>query len=127
MQNSRTIDLLDSDMSVDEFKEEWAKYALKERFNITLSGEDTKNAVNILKEMNEKGFQDIESVEEEKDDTKEKKFTPIQVTKKSQTYKFEADERFKELYKFIKSEFDSGKSMFEILEKVAKLKVDKRA
>ncbi|MBF0924454.1 MAG: hypothetical protein HXK59_09465 [Campylobacter concisus] len=25
MQNSRTIDLLDSDMSVDEFKEEWAK------------------------------------------------------------------------------------------------------
>ena len=38
MQNSRTVDLLDSDMSVDEFKEEWAKYALKERFNITLSG-----------------------------------------------------------------------------------------
>ena len=127
MQNSRTIDLLDSDMSVDEFKEEWAKYALKERFNITLSGEDAKNAVNTLKEINEKGIQDIESVEEEKDDTKEKKFTPIQVTKKSQTYKFEADERFKELYKFIKSEFDSGKSMFEILEKVAKLKVDKRA
>ena len=56
MQNSRTVDLLDSDMSVDEFKEEWAKYALKERFNITLSGEDAKNAVNILKEMNEKGI-----------------------------------------------------------------------
>ena len=53
--------------------------------------------------------------------------TPIQVTKKSQTYKLEADERFKELYKFIKSEFDGGKSMFEILEKVAKLKVDKTA
>ena len=126
MQNSRTIDLLDSDMSVDEFKEEWAKYALKERFNITLSGEDAKNAVNILKELNEKGIQNTDNLEKE-DNTKEKKFTPIQVTKKSQTYKLEADERFKELYKFIKSEFDSGKSMFEILEKVAKLKVDKRA
>lgn len=126
MQNSRTIDLLDSDMSVDEFKEEWAKYALKERFNITLSGEDAKNTVNILKELNEKGVQNIDNLEKE-DNAKEKKFTPIQVTKKSNTYKLEADERFKELYKFIKSEFDSGKSMFEILEKVAKLKVDKRA
>ncbi|WP_103625164.1 polyribonucleotide nucleotidyltransferase [Campylobacter concisus] len=126
MQNSRTIDLLDSDMSVDEFKEEWAKYALKERFNITLSGEDAKNAVNILKELNEKGIQNIDNLEKE-DNAKEKKFTPIQVTKKSHTYKFEADERLKELYKFIKSEFDSGKSMFEILEKVAKLKVDKKA
>ena len=124
--NSRTIDLLDSDMSVDEFKEEWAKYALKERFDLTLSGEDVKNAVNILKELNEKGIQNTDNLEKE-DNTKEKKFTPIQVTKKSQTYKLEADERFKELYKFIKSEFDSGKSMFEILEKVAKLKVDKTA
>jgi len=56
MQNSRTINLLDSDMSVDEFKEEWAKYVLKERFDLTLSGEDAKNAVNILKELNEKGI-----------------------------------------------------------------------
>ena len=126
VQNSRTIDLLDSDMSIDEFKEEWAKYVLKERFDLTLSGEDAKNAVNILKELNEKGVQNIDNLEKE-DNAKEKKFTPIQVTKKSHTYKFEADERFKELYKFIKSEFDSGKSMFEILEKVAKLKVDKRA
>ncbi len=126
MQNSRTIDLLDSDMSVDEFKEEWAKYVLKELFDLTLSGEDAKNAVNILKELNEKGVQNIDNLEKE-DNAKEKKFTPIQVTKKSHTYKLEADERFKELYKFIKSEFDSGKSMFEILEKVAKLKVDKKA
>lgn len=126
VQNSRTIDLLDSDMSIDEFKEEWAKYVLKERFDLTLSGEDAKNAVNILKELNEKGVQNIDNLEKE-DNAKEKKFIPIQVTKKSHTYKFEADERFKELYKFIKSEFDSGKSMFEILEKVAKLKVDKRA
>ena len=126
MQNSRTIDMLDSDMSVDEFKEEWAKYVLKERFDLTLSSEDAKNAVNILKELNENGVQNIDNLEKE-DNAKEKKFTPIQVTKKSQTYKFEADERFKELYKFIKSEFDSGKSMFEILEKVAKLKVDKKA
>ena len=123
---TKTAKLLDSDMSIDEFKEEWAKYALKERFNLTLSSEDAKNAVNILKELNEKGIQNIDNLKKE-DNAKEKKFTPIQVTKKSHTYKLEADERFKELYKFIKSEFDSGKSMFEILEKVAKLKVDKRA
>ncbi|WXG20742.1 hypothetical protein VBZ67_10925 [Campylobacter concisus] len=83
MQNSRTVDLLDSDMSVDEFKEEWAKYALKERFNITLSGEDAKNAVNILKEMNEKGLQDIESVEEEKTTPKRKNLLPSKLKAKT--------------------------------------------
>ena len=104
-------------MSVDEFKANWTKFALKERFGLELDEELAKETINSIN--------DLETQNEE--DKKEKKFTPIQVTKKSQTYKFEADERFKELYKFIKSEFDSGKSMFEILEKVAKLKVDKKA
>ena len=114
---SKTAELLDSDMSVDEFKGKWAKFALKERFGLELDEElaqETINSINDLEAQNE-------------EDKKEKKFTPIQVTKKSHTYKLEADERFKELYKFIKSEFDSGKSMFEILEKVANFKVDKTA
>ena len=114
---SKTAELLDSDMSVDEFKGKWAKFALKERFGLELDDELAKETINSIN--------DLETQNEE--DKKEKKFTPIQVTKKSQTYKLEADERFKELYKFIKSEFDSGKSMFEILEKVAKFKVDKTA
>ncbi|WP_103594200.1 hypothetical protein [Campylobacter concisus] len=114
---TKTAKLLDSDMSVDEFKGKWAKFALNERFGLELDEELAKETIN--------SFNDLETQNEE--DKKEKKFTPIQVTKKSQTYKLEADERFKELYKFIKSEFDSGKSMFEILEKVAKLKVDKTA
>ena len=114
---SKTAELLDSDMSVDEFKGKWAKFALNERFGLELDEELAKETINSIN--------DLETQNEE--EKKEKKFTPIQVTKKSQTYKFEADERFKELYKFIKSEFDSGKSMFEILEKVAKLKVDKTA
>ena len=114
---SKTAELLDSDMSVDEFKGKWAKFALNERFGLELDEELAKETINSIN--------DLEAQNEE--EKKEKKFTPIQVTKKSQTYKFEADERFKELYKFIKSEFDSGKSMFEILEKVAKLKVDKTA
>ena len=113
---TKTADLLDSDMSVDEFKGKWAKFALKERFGLELDDELAKETINSIN--------DLETQNEEE---KEKKFTPIQVTKKSKTYKLEADERFKELYKFIKSEFDSGKSMFEILEKVAKLKVDKTA
>ena len=130
MQNSRTIDLLDSDMSVDEFKEEWAKYALKERFNITLSGEDTKNAVNILKEMNEKGLQDIESVEEEKDDTKEKKFTPIQAeSKNTETYDIAKDEKFSYLLKLQELERERGIDVLRIMQKLeenGKKVVDKK-
>lgn len=130
MQNSRTVDLLDSDMSVDEFKEEWAKYALKERFNITLSGEDAKNAVNILKEMNEKGLQDIESVEEEKDDTKEKKFTPIQAeSKNTETYDITKDERFSFLLKLQELERERGIDVLRIMQKLeenGKKVVDKK-
>ena len=130
MQNSRTVDLLDSDMSVDEFKEEWAKYALKERFNITLSGEDAKNAVNILKEMNEKGLQDIESVEEEKDDTKEKKFTPIQAeSKNTETYDITKDEKFSYLLKLQKLERERGIDVLRIMQKLeenGKKVVDKK-
>ena len=121
MQNSRTIDLLDSDMSVDEFKEEWAKYALKERFNITLSGEDTKNAVNILKEMNEKGLQDIESAEEEEDNdnVKEKKFTPIQAeSKNTETYDITKDERFSFLLKLQELERERGIDVLRIMQKL---------
>ena len=126
MQNSRTVDLLDSDMSVDEFKEEWAKYALKERFDLTLSGEDAKNAVNILKEMNEKGIQDIESVEEEiesveeeKDDTKEKKFTPIQAeSKNTETYDITKDERFSFLLKLQELERERGIDVLRIMQKL---------
>ena len=130
MQNSRTIDLLDSDMSVDEFKEEWAKYALKERFNITLSGEDAKNAVNILKEMNEKGLQDIESVEEEKDDTKEKNFTPIQAeSKNTETYDITKDEKFSFLLKLQELERERGIDVLRIMQKLeenGKKVVDKK-
>ena len=130
MQNSRTVDLLDSDMSIDEFKEEQAKYALKERFNITLSGEDTKNAVNILKEMNEKGLQDIESVEEEKDDTKEKKFTPIQAeSKNTETYDIAKDEKFSYLLKLKKLERERGIDVLRIMQKLeenGKKVVDKK-
>ena len=130
MQNSRTVDLLDSDMSVDEFKEEWAKYALKERFNLTLSGEDAKNAVNILKEINEKGLKDIESVEEEQDDTKEKKFTPIQAeSKNTETYDITKDEKFSFLLKLQELERERGIDVLRIMQKLeenGKKVVDKK-
>ena len=130
MQNSRTVDLLDSDMSVDEFKEEWAKYALKERFNITLSGEDAKNAVNILKEMNEKGLQDIESVEEDNDNVKEKKFTPIQAeSKNTETYDITKDEKFSYLLKLQELERERGIDVLRIMQKLeenGKKVVDKK-
>ena len=116
-------------MSVDEFKEEWAKYALKERFDITLSGEDAKNAVNILKEVNEKGIQDIESVEEE-DDTKEKKFTPIQAeSKNTETYDITKDEKFSYLLKLQELERERGIDVLRIMQKLeenGKKVVDKK-
>ncbi len=118
MQNSRTVDLLDSDMSVDEFKEEWAKYALKERFNITLSGEDAKNAVNILKELNEKGVQNIDNLEKE-DNTKEKKFTPIQAeSKNTETYDIAKDEKFSFLLKLQELERERGIDVLRIMQKL---------
>ena len=130
-ENSRTVDLLDSDMSVDEFKEEWAKYALKERFNITLSGEDTKNAVNILKEMNEKGFQDTKSAEEEdNDNVKDKKFTPIQAeSKNTETYDITKDEKFSYLLKLQELERERGIDVLRIMQKLeenGKKVVDKK-
>ena len=131
MQNSRTVDLLDSDMSVDEFKEEWAKYALKERFNITLSGEDAKNAVNILKEINEKGIQDIESAEEEdNDNVKDKKFIPIQAeSKNTETYDITKDEKFSFLLKLQELERERGIDVLRIMQKLeenGKKVVDKK-
>ena len=130
MQNSRTVDLLDSDMSVDEFKEEWAKYALKERFDLTLSGEDAKNAVNILKEMNEKGLQDIKSAEEDNDNVKEKKFTPIQAeSKNTETYDITKDEKFSFLLKLQELERERGIDVLRIMQKLeenGKKVVDKK-
>ena len=130
MQNSRTVDLLDSDMSVDEFKEEWAKYALKERFDITLSGEDAKNAVNILKEMNEKGLQDIKSAEEDNDNVKEKKFIPVQAeSKNTETYDITKDEKFSYLLKLQELERERGIDVLRIMQKLeenGKKVVDKK-
>ena len=114
--DTKTAALLDSDMSIDEFKGKWAKFALERRFGLELNEELAKETVNYITELETQN----------KEDEKDKKFTPMQATKKSHTYKFEADEKFKELYKFIKNEFDNGKSVFEILEKVAKIKIDKR-
>ncbi len=121
--NSTTVKLLDSDMSVDEFKIEWAKHALKERFGINLDEKTAKNAIEILNELNNqrdtsKDTGDTKNISKDNDE----KFKPMQITKKSQTYKDTATDELKSLYGFIKSQFDSGKSLFEILENLTKAK-----
>ncbi|MBF0923648.1 MAG: hypothetical protein HXK59_05210 [Campylobacter concisus] len=68
---------------------------------------------------------DHEEQDNQTDTQKQEAFKPMQVTKKFKTYDMQADEKFKEFYKFIKTEFDNGESIFEILEKVANKKVDK--
>ena len=104
-----------SNISVDEFIERYSKVINK----------------SMPQEIGDYGLIDQKNDHEEQDnqtDTqKQEAFKPMQVTKKFKTYDIQADEKFKEFYKFIKTEFDNGKSIFEILEKVANKKVDKTA
>ncbi|RAZ61044.1 hypothetical protein [Campylobacter hyointestinalis] len=121
-----TISLLDSDLSVEDFKAQWAKHVIKIRYGLDINDEDAKNAVNIFKELKAGTYQNKEDkvnlndVQKDKDD--EKKFTPIQgFSSDNKTYKDEALERLKKLYEMIKSEFDNGKTELEILKQLAKL------
>ena len=102
-----------SNISVDEFIERYSKVINR----------------SMPQEIGDDGLIDQKNDHEEQDnqtDTqKQEAFKPMQVTKKFKTYDMQADEKFKEFYKFIKTEFDNGKSIFEILEKVANKKVDK--
>ena len=102
-----------SNISVDEFIERYSKVINR----------------SMPQEVGDYGLIDQKSDHEEQDnqtDTqKQEAFKPMQVTKKFKTYDMQADEKFKEFYKFIKTEFDNGESIFEILEKVANTKVDK--
>ena len=104
-----------SNISVDEFIERYSKVINR----------------GMPQEVGDYGLMDQKSDHEEQDnqtDTqKQEAFKPMQVTKKFKTYDMQADEKFKEFYKFIKTEFDNGESIFEILEKVANKKVDKIA
>ena len=102
-----------SNISVDEFIERYSKVINR----------------SMPQEVGDDGLIDQKNDHEEQDnqtDTqKQEAFKPMQVTKKFKTYDMQADEKFKEFYKFIKTEFDNGESIFEILEKVANKKVDK--
>lgn len=104
-----------SNISVDEFIERYSKVINR----------------SMPQEVGDYGLMDQKNDHEEQnnqtDTQKQEAFKPMQVTKKFKTYDIQADEKFKEFYKFIKTEFDNGKSIFEILEKVANKKVDKTA
>ena len=102
-----------SNISVDEFIERYSKVINR----------------SMPQEVGDYGLMDQKNDHEEQnnqtDTQKQETFKPMQVTKKFKTYDMQADEKFKEFYKFIKTEFDNGESIFEILEKVANKKVDK--
>ena len=104
-----------SNISVDEFIERYSKVINR----------------SMPQEVGDYGLMDQKNDHEEQnnqtDTQKQEAFKPMQVTKKFKTYDMQADEKFKEFYKFIKTEFDNGESIFEILEKVANKKVDKTA
>ena len=104
-----------SNISVDEFIERYSKVINR----------------SMPQEVGDYGLMDQKNDHEEQnnqtDTQKQEAFKPMQVTKKFKTYDMQADEKFKEFYKFIKTEFDNGESIFEILEKVANTKVDKTA
>lgn len=104
-----------SNISVDEFIERYSKV-----INRSMPQEIGDDRL-----MDQKS--DHEEQDNQTDTQKQETFKPMQVTKKFKTYDMQADEKFKEFYKFIKTEFDNGESIFEILEKVANKKVDKIA
>ncbi len=104
-----------SNISVDEFIERYSKV-----INRSMSQEI--GDYGLIDQKNDHEEQDNQT-----DTQKQEAFKPMQVTKKFKTYDMQADEKFKEFYKFIKTEFDNGESIFEILEKVANKKVDKTA
>ena len=104
-----------SNISVDEFIERYSKI-------INRSMPQEIGDYGLIDQKN-----DHEEQNNQTDTQKQEAFKPMQVTKKFKTYDMQADEKFKEFYKFIKTEFDNGESIFEILEKVANKKVDKTA
>ena len=104
-----------SNISVDEFIERYSKI-------INRSMPQEIGDYGLIDQKNDHEEQDNQT-----DTQKQEAFKPMQVTKKFKTYDMQADEKFKEFYKFIKTEFDNGESIFEILEKVANTKVDKTA
>lgn len=104
-----------SNISVDEFIERYSRV-----INRSMSQEI--GDYGLIDQKNDHEEQDNQT-----DTQKQEAFKPMQVTKKFKTYDMQADEKFKEFYKFIKTEFDNGESIFEILEKVANKKVDKTA
>ena len=104
-----------SNISVDEFIERYSKV-------INRSMPQEIGDYGLIDQKNDHEGQDNQT-----DTQKQEAFKPMQVTKKFKTYDMQADEKFKEFYKFIKTEFDNGESIFEILEKVENKKVDKTA
>lgn len=116
--NSKSISLLDSDLSIDDFKVKWAQHTLKERFGLTLKDDDANKALAVLKELKE------QQSDQNNTDKSKNKFTPLQVIKNSTTYKDEVTSKLQKFYELIKREFDSGKNTFNVLKTVAENKID---
>lgn len=72
-----TISLLDSDLSVEDFKAQWAKHVIKIQYGLDISDEDAKNAVNIFKELKAGEYKNDRSNSNEanKEDTKKALYT----------------------------------------------------
>ncbi|AQW82819.1 hypothetical protein [Campylobacter pinnipediorum] len=120
LHNEPLVELLDSDLSIDEFKTQWAKHTLKERFNLTISDDDAKNSINILNQLIE---EQKNKPQEEKN--KDNKFKPIQAFSKNTTYEDDSTREIRKIYQIVKREFDLGKNTFDILKKVAQSRVNK--
>lgn len=84
------VKLLDSDMSVDDFKVAWTQHALKKQ------ADKDKPA----------------------DELKHKKPKSIQVVSKNETHKHKAASEYRKFYEFVAREFNDGKNVFKILKSV---------
>lgn len=129
----KSTKLLDSNLSVEDFKVQWAKNVLDVRFGLNLDEENAKYAVDILNELksgeskiwnelNLKTNQNIQKTQdpqEKQNEQKNETFKPIQSYSKTDNNESVVS-ALKYFYELIKTEFDNGKNEIEILKMIAK-------
>jgi len=139
--------LLDSDLSIDEFKDKWLEFTaeriLGEHANVKISFKDgalqyeqtsAKKRIEILgqampqrvsyadKNSKDEFLKFLKtSYEKGEEEIEEEKFKPMQVTKKSVTYT-DKDIKREFFEEFIRREVENGASFDDLVQKINKLK-----
>ena len=135
--NREATNLLDSDLSIDKFKDKWLEFTAIEilgqamAHRVSYADKNSKDEfLKFLKTSYEKGeniadvLQNIALTpvrEDGGEEIEEEKFKPMQVTKKSVTYT-DKDIKREFFEEFIRREVENGASFDDLVQKLNKLK-----